>query len=87
MIERKHRRLLWKYQNYYYVSNLPYNAEKLQFFHNEVGPIVTAAHIFIDKMDCAIQYERQGTCFLIKLCKKYSKSDMMAVGSLEEGQF
>jgi len=60
MIERKYRRLLWKYQNYYYVSNLPYNAEKLQFFHNEVGPIVTSAHIFIDKMDCAIQYERQG---------------------------
>lgn len=57
-MEQRYRRLIWKYHNKYYLSNMAYNEDKKRELMSHVGPLALSAHLFLDKMDCAIQYER-----------------------------
>ena len=59
LMDRRYRRLIWRYQNRYYISNLPYNGAKTQELVNDVGPLMVGAHLLMDKMDCALMYQRE----------------------------
>ena len=37
---------------------MAYNEDKKRELMSHVGPLALSAHLFLDKMDCAIQYER-----------------------------
>ena len=41
------------------MANLPYNPEKQQEYLQVAGPVGLAAHVLMNKMDCAVYYECQ----------------------------
>jgi|ERR1712130_107959 len=53
-----YRRELAKDKHQYYVANLPHNKEKQALMINDYGPIAYSALVLMNRMDCAIQYER-----------------------------
>lgn len=59
IIDRHFRYQLRRDQNFYYMANLPYNPEQQNEYLQVAGPVGLAAHVLMNKMDCAVYYECQ----------------------------